>query len=188
MRSDDHARSVNSLRSRVVFKLFGRVHYAPDLLIGVIRLFELRAQGKGLVKGHVGCFGHQIGDALPFSGQQTEDTRHIFNGILSLQPTERSNLRNVPILLPHMLNDRRTSVLAQVNINIWKFTAIRISEALKQKTVTNRTRVGKSQHVANHGADARTTRRRWNAMLTSPVNKVPHNQEVRADCLIRENL
>ncbi len=87
-----------------------------------------------------------------------------------------------------MLNDRRAPILAQVDINIRKFTAIRIGEALKEKTVTNRTSVGKSQHVANHGADARTARRRWNAMLTSPVDKVPHNQEVRADCFIRKHL
>ena len=188
LRGDDHTRRVNTLRSGVVFKLLGRVHHAPHLLVGVVRFFELRTQGKRLVKGHIRRFRHKIGNALPFSGKQPKDTRHVLDGILGLQSAKRSDLRNVPILLPHMLNDRRASVLAQVDINIGKFTAIRIGESLKQKTVTNRTRVGKSQHVANHGADARTTRRRWNAMLTSPVDKVPHNQEVRADCFIRKHL
>ena len=63
-----------------------------------------------------------------------------------------------------------------------------IIESLEEQSIFHRTRIRKTERVAHHRPHARTTRQRRDALLPPPVHKVPHDQEVCRDALVRKNL
>ena len=188
LRGDHHAGGVDALRARVVLEFLGAVHHAPHGLVGVVGGLEIRALRERLLEGHVRRFRHQVRDALPFRGRQAHDARHVLDGVLRLQAPEGGDLRHVAVLLAHVLDDRAAAVLAEVDVDVGVFAAVRVGEALEEQAVAHRARVGEAEHVAHHGADARATRGGGDAVLARPVDEVPHDEEVGADGLVGKHL
>ncbi len=94
----------------------------------------------------------------------------------------------MPVLLADVVDHIAPPVLAEVDIDIRIFAAIRVREPLEQQAILHRAGVGEPEHIAHHGAHARATRVGRDALTPSPAHKVPHDQEVRRDVLVGENL
>ena len=187
-RRDDHARGVHALVARVVLEALRMVEHALDARVGRHELGELGLLLQRHVERDLELVGHEVREVLPLGGSEAHHARDVLDRGLRLESAEGDDLRDMAVLLAHVVDHGGAAVLADIDIDIGVLGAVGIGESLEQQAVLLRARVGEAEHVARHRADARTTRVRGNAALARPVHEVPHDQEVRADRLVGEDL
>ena len=180
-RGDNHTRCMHALIARMIFKPTRMIEDASDARITRNQPRNLRLFRNRFFDRDVEFSRHQIRKHLPFCCRETHHARDILNCGLRFQATKGDDLRDMAVLLAHIVDDGRATILANIDVDIGILRAIGIGETLEEQAVFFRARVAETEHIARHRANARTTRRCGNAALTRPVHEVPHDEEVRAD-------
>ena len=152
-RCDDDAGCVNTLASRVIFETACMLDHACEPWIIPHRCRELRVLFECFVNRDIEFSGNKIREPLRFLRRKSHDTRNILDRRLRLQSTEGDDLRDMSIFLAHVLDDRRATILTNIDVDVGVLVAIGIRESLEEKPIRFGTRVGKPEHKSNHRSD-----------------------------------
>ncbi|MEM1164959.1 MAG: hypothetical protein AAGI30_01565 [Planctomycetota bacterium] len=184
-----HATGIDDLADggRIGRVLGGAEDLARRVPVAVVEPLQTRLFVERSLEVHLGVLGHQLGQLVDLRKRDIEHATDVADGGPRLERPERDDLGDVTVLLADVLDDPLPPVLAQVDIDIGVLGTIGVSEPLEEQAVPHRAGVGEAEQVPDHGADARTTGERGDAVLTGPVHEVPHNQEVGRDRLIRKD-
>ena len=136
-RCDDHARRVHARVARVAFERRRLIEQFLDPQVLAVHPFELGLFLESLGDGDVELLGHQLGDAIHFGKRDFEHAADVLDRRLGFERPERDDLRDVPVLAAHIINDAPAPVLAQVDIDIGILASIGIGESLEEQAVSH---------------------------------------------------
>jgi hypothetical protein len=175
----------------------GVADHALEPARGVVDLLDLRVLphhllqvGLGLervVEGDAELVADQLADLVDVGERQVEDAAHVADRGARLHRPVGDDLRDVAVLLAHVLEDLAAAVLAEVDVDVGVLGAVGVGEALEEQPVLDRARVGEAEGVADHGADAGAAGHRRDAAPARFGDEVPDDQEVGADLLAGEH-
>ena len=134
---------------------------------------------------------HQLGDAISGGIGVSEHTRGIANRIACLDGAEGDDLRHVvaTVLLRRVTDHFIAIARVEVHVDVGHRDTIRIEETLEQQVVLHGIKIGDSQGVRHRATCRRTaTRTHANALFTRVTNEVPHDEEVRGESHVADDL
>ena len=123
-------------------------------LVRVVRLLELRLGLQGLVQRHIERERHELGQPVRLRQRHAEDPADVADDGLGLHRPEGDDLRDVAVLLAHVVDDLLPVGLADVDVDIGHLVSRRVHEPLEQQVVPHRVHVAQAQAVADERADA----------------------------------
>ena len=180
---DDHAGGVHRGVAGQPFELAAHVDHLADQVVGIVRLLELGLGLQGLVERHVEREGHQLGEPVRFRQRDRQDAADVPNDGLGFHRSERDDLRDLAVLLPHVVDDVLPAGLAHVDIDIGHLVAGRVHEPLEQQVVPQRVHVAQAQAIADDRADAAAPGPHGNVVRAGVIAEVPDDQEVAGKAL-----
>ena len=139
------------------FQRLGDVHHFADERIAVVGLAELGALLQCIVDGDAQSFRHPVGQLIDALQGNVENAADILQRRFRRHCAERRDLSNalLAVLLLDVGDDLFAAVLAEVDIDVGRFRAIRIEKSLEQQIVLQRIDVTEFQDVADQGAARR---------------------------------
>ena len=164
---------------------------ALDLFSGLDQLRHLRivlAHGAKLpirlqrfFDGHVQLIGNKLGNRINLRVGKPHGSADISDGAPRQHGAEGDNLCHMigAVLAHHIVNDLRTALVAEIDIEIRHGNALRIEEALKQQVILHRVDIGDADAVGGNTARTGATPRsdRY-AVAFGIMNKIVDNEIV----------
>ena len=132
-----------------------------------------------------------LADAVTRAVRIIEHARSIAHGVLRLERAEGDHLRNVvfAIHIFDVVDNLFTSALLEVDVDIGHLHTFRREEAFEHEAVRQRIEVGDAHGVCHDRTCRRATARaNADALATRPFDIFLHDQEVRGEALIDDDL
>src|SRR5262249_33011813 len=126
---------------------------------------------------------HHVTEAIDALERNIEHPADVANRGFRLQRAEGDDLGDalLAVLLADVVDDLFAAFLAEVDVDVGRFAAVRIEEALKQQAVFERIDVAELEDVTDHGPAGRTTGAGRNALALRETHEIPDDQEVAGE-------
>ncbi len=187
-RGDDDARGVDRRVADLSLERATGVEQFLRALVRVVHRLEVGLLLERDIDGDIDPLGDEFRDLVDLGERDVHHPPDVADRGARLQRSEGDDLRDMPVLLTDIVDDIAAAVLTQIDIDVGVFGAVGIGESLEEQTILDGARVREAERVADHRPDARATGHRRHAALAAPVHEVPHDQEVRRDRLVGEDL
>ena len=157
------------------------VDHVSDLRVLVVFALEVRARHRLRQIGRDRSFHrHELAHLIDAIERYAEHAADVLHRGLRGQRAEGADLRHrFDTVLPlHVVDDLIAPVLAEVDVDVGRFAAVRVEEALEEQVVFERIDVAQVEHVAHDRAAAGAARRARDAVLAGEADEVPDDEEV----------
>ena len=172
-RRHDHPRRVHRRVPRLALQHTRRVDQPRHHRVLVVPLLQIRLLLQRLIERDVQLLGHKLRELVDIGQWHVQHTPHVPDRRPRLQRPERDDLRHVPVLLTHVIDHLRPTVLAKVDIDIRVLRPVRVREPLEQQPVMHRARVRQPQQRTPPSSPRPTRARSPGSRADEPSSRSP---------------
>src|SRR5690606_28388939 len=177
---DHNGGGVGTDVARESFDALRQLDDFPDFAIPFARQLELFAFLERFGERDPEFFRDHGDDLRDAADGQPERSADVAYGRSGLERSKRTDLSDVifPVFFLNVTNDLATPLFAEVDIDIGRFAAIHIEEALEQQVVLDRANVAQVKRIAHQCADAAAAGGGRHVHFACFADEVPNDEEV----------